>query len=102
MPKEEHIGDAHKRDAGSKAIGLAIAGIIVAFFAAMPFVFVVALYVFITSYAIVRAVGPGAGENPVVILVGFALITSAFAIVLGVTIHFVGRSLTPKRLRGKA
>ncbi len=67
----------------------------------LPFVFIVALYLFLTIYAIVRAIGPGAGENPVTIVVGFVLITSVFAILLGVAIHLIGRSLAPKRLRAK-
>jgi hypothetical protein len=86
---------------GSNVIGIAVAGVIVAFFALLPFVFLVALYVFLTIYAVVRAVGPGAGENPVTILLGFVLIASTFATLLGVTIHLVGRSLTPKRRRSK-
>jgi hypothetical protein len=102
MPGEGHAHGPNEREGGSKGIGLAIAGIIVGFFATLPFIFIVVLYMFLTIYAIVRAVGPGAGENPVVIVVGFVLITSVFAILLGVTIHFAGRSLTPKKLRGKA
>lgn len=86
---------------GSRGIGLAIAGATVVFFATMPFVFVVALYVFLTVYAIVRAIGPGFGENPVTIVVGFVLITSVFAVLLGVTIHLIGRSITPRRRRAK-
>ena len=78
---------------------MAIAGIVVAFFATLPFILVAVLYLFVTIYAIVRAIGPGAGANPVPIVVGFVLITSTFAILLGVTIHFVGRPLTPKRSR---
>ena len=101
MPEEARSDDPRERGGGSKGIGLAIAGVIVAFFATLPFVFIVMLYVFLTIYAIVRAIGPGGGENPVTILVGFVLITSAFAILLGVTIHFVGRSLTPKKQRSK-
>ena len=89
-------------DRGSNAIGLAVAGVIVAFFAVMPFVILVALYLFLTIYAIVRAIGPGAGENTVTILVGFALITSTFATLLGVAIHLLGRSLTPKRRRASS
>jgi hypothetical protein len=87
------------RDRGSNAIGLAVAGVIVAFFALIPFLILVALYLFLTIYAVVRAIGPGMGENPVAILVGFALITSTFATLLGVAIHLVGRSLTPKKRR---
>jgi len=98
--RRTHVRDV--RRGGSSGIGLGIAGIIVAFFAILPFVFIVVLYLFLTIYAIVRAIGPGAGENPVTIVVGFVLITSVFPILLGVTIHFIGRSLTPKRLRAKA
>jgi hypothetical protein len=102
MPGKERIDAPHERGGGSKGVGLAIAGIIVAFFATMPFLFIVVLYIFLTIYAIVRAIGPGAGENAVTIVVGFVLITSVFAILLGVTIHLVGRSLTPKKRRAKA
>jgi hypothetical protein len=85
---------------GSRATGVIVAGVVVAFLALLPFVFIVALYLFLTIYAIVRAIGPGAGENAVTIVVGFVLITSTFATLLGVTIQLVGRPLTPKR-RGK-
>ncbi len=85
---------------GSKGVGLAVAGVIVAFMASLPFVFVVSLYIFLTVYAIVRAFGPGAGENAVAIVVGFVLISSTFAVLLGVTIHLVGRSITPRKRRG--
>jgi hypothetical protein len=86
---------------GSNGVGLAVAGVIVTFLTVLPFVFIVALYVFLTIYAIVRAIGPGAGENAVTILVGFVLVTSTFATLLGVAVHLVGRSLTPKRRRVK-
>lgn len=99
MPGDERTRDQDEGGGGTKGIGIAIAGIIVAFFATLPFIFIVVLYVFVTIYAIVRAIGPGAGENPVAIVVGFVLVTTLFAILLGVTIHLVGRSITPKKLR---
>jgi hypothetical protein len=95
-------GGPNRSDGGSNAIGLGIAGVIVTFFALMPFVILVALYLFLTIYAIIRAIGPGAGENAVTIVVGFALITSTFATLLGVAIHLLGRSLTPKRRRASS
>jgi hypothetical protein len=101
MPGRRRNHDPDVRRGGSNGIGLGIAGIIVAFFATLPFVSVVVLYLFLTIYAIVRAIGPGAGENPVTIVVGFVLITSVLAVLLGVTIHFIGRPLTPKKLRAK-
>lgn len=87
-------------DGGSKGMGLAVGGVIVVFFVSLPFVLLVSLYVFVTIYAIVRAIGPGAGENAIAIVVGFVLITSVFVVLLGVTIHLVGRSLTPRKRRG--
>jgi hypothetical protein len=95
-PEEPSVAD----HGGAKGIGFAIAGVIVAFLASLPFVLLVSLYVFLTIYAIVRANGPGAGENAVAIVVGFVLITSIFAVVLGVTIHLIGRSITPRKRRG--
>ena len=86
---------------GSKGVGLAVAGVLVTFFTTLSFVSIVVLYLFMTIYAIVRAIGPGAGEDPVTIVVGFVLLTSLFVVLLAVTVHLVGRSLTPtKRLRG--
>ena len=101
MPEAERGRDPNEREGGSNGIALAIAGISVAFLATLPFILIAFLYLFITIYAIVRAIGPGAGENAVVIVVGFVLITSMFAVLLGVTIHFVGRSLTPKKRRAR-
>lgn len=97
MLEGERTDDRNERGGGSIGIGLGIAGIIVSFLTTLPFVFIVLLYVFLTIYAIVRAIGPGVGENPVTIVVGFVLITSALVVMLGVTIHLVGRSLTPKK-----
>lgn len=94
-------GNESREDGGSKGVGLAIAGIVVAFFTTLPLVFIVILYLFVTVYAIVRAIGPGAGENPVAILVGFALVTSALALLLAMSVELVGRSLTPRRRRSK-
>ena len=91
-----------ERGGGSKGVGIAIAGIVVAFFAILPFILVAVLYLFVTIYAIVRAIGPGAGENPIAIVVGFVLITSVFAVLFGVLIHLVGRAITPKRSRKTA
>ena len=86
---------------GSKGVGLAIAGMIVTFFASLPFVLVVVLYLFVTIYAVVRAIGPGAGENPLVIVIGFVLLICVLALLLAVAVHLIGRSLTPRRRRAK-
>jgi hypothetical protein len=51
----------------------------------------------VTIYAIVRAIGPGAGANPVPIVMGFVLITTTLIVVFAVAIHLVGRAITPSK-----
>jgi hypothetical protein len=103
MPREREGREPGSHDSnergGSNGTGIAVAGIAVAFFATFPFILIAVLYLFVTIYAIVRAIGPGTGANPVPIVVGFVLITSTFIVLIGVTIHLVGRAITPKRSR---
>ena len=99
MSPSARSNDAPHERSAANGIGVAIGIMITGFFALMPFVLIVALYLFVTGYAIVRAIGPGGGENAVPIVVGFVLITSLFVILLGVAIHYIGRSFTPKRSR---
>ena len=89
--------DADGRGGRSNGIGIAVAGIAVAFFATLPFFLVAMLYLFVTIYAIVRAIGPGAGANPVPIVMGFVLITTTLIVVFAVAIHLVGRAITPSK-----
>lgn len=88
------------RSSGSKGIGLAVGGILTAFFAFLPFVFVVLAYLFVSVYAIVKAAsaGPDAAD-PVTIVVGFVLLATLLVLGLAGAIGFAGRSLTPKRPR---
>jgi hypothetical protein len=97
-PSTESIDAPHERSAAN-GIGVGIGVMIAAYFVFLPFVLIVVAYLFLTGYAIVRAIGPGAGENAVPIVVGFVLITTVFVVLLGVAIHFIGRSFTPKRSR---
>jgi len=92
------IDAPHERSA-AKGIGVGIGIMIVAFFAFLPFVLIVVPYLFVTGYAIVRAIGPGEGANAVPIVVGFVLITSLLVILFAVAIQLIGRSFTPKRSR---
>jgi ABC-type amino acid transport system permease subunit len=87
---------------GSKGISLAIAGTLVTLFAGLPFVMAVALYTFVTIYAIVRAIGPGRGEDPVAIVVGFVLIASALAVSIAASAYLLGRAITPRKRRERS
>lgn len=91
----------NRENGGSRGVGLAVAAMLVSFFATLPLALIVALYLFVTVYAIVRAIGPGAGENPVAIVIGFVMITTALVTLLAGSVHLVGRSLTPRRRRSK-
>ena len=71
------------------------------FFTMLPFLLIVVLYLFMTTYTIVRAIGPGSGENAVTIVVGFVLSTSLMALLMGVLVHLGGRSLTPAKRRSQ-
>jgi hypothetical protein len=100
MPGRRTEPTSEPSDAGgTNGVGLAVAAVLVAFFATLPFVLIVVLYLFMTIYAVVRAIGPGSGENPVTIVVGFVLLTSLSAVLMAVTVHLVGRSLTPSKRR---
>jgi hypothetical protein len=88
-------GTSETSDRSAKAIGLAIAGALVTLFAALPFVTIAALYAFVTVYAIVRAIGPGGGEDPVAILVGFVVIASTLVVVIAGAVYLLGRAITP-------
>jgi hypothetical protein len=103
MPGRRTEPTSEPTDAGgSKGVGLAVAGVLVTFFATLPFVLIVVLYLFMITYAVVRAIGPGSGYNPVTIVVGFVLLTSLSAVLMAVTVHLVGRSLTPRKRRTKS
>jgi hypothetical protein len=99
MPPSARSLDTPHDPSPAKGIGVGIGIMIVAFFAFLPFVLIVMPYLFLTGYAIVRAIGPGAGENAVTVVVGFVVITSLLVVLFGVAIHFIGRSFTPKRSR---
>jgi hypothetical protein len=102
MPGRRSEPTSEAADAGgSRGVGLGVAGVLVTFLTTLPFVFIAVLYLFMTIYAIVRAIGPGSGENPVTIVVGFVLLTSLFAVLMAVTVNLVGRSLTPRKRRSK-
>ena len=94
---EPAVAPTASSGAGGKGIGLAIAATMLTLFAAFPFVTIVLLYTFVTIYAIVRAIGPGGGEDPIAIVVGFVSIASALTTAIAGTAYLLGRSITPRK-----
>ena len=84
---------------GTKGVGLAIAGVLVVLFASLPFVLLVVLYLALSGYAIAHGIASGQGEDAVTIVVGFVLVTSLLAVLVAVTVHLIGRSITPRKWR---
>lgn len=93
MTRREPVGG------GSKGVALAVASTLVAFFASLPFVMIVVLYLFVSGYAIANAIASGNGEDATTIVVGFVLTISLLVLLLTATVHLIGRSLTPRRKR---
>jgi len=73
----------------------------VLFFALLPALLLVLLFVFLTIYMVVRAFGPSTADpSPTAIYLGLLLIASALVLALAVGMAAIGRSLTPRR-RGR-
>ncbi len=81
-------------------IGIAIGVMILMFLALLPFLLVVALYVFFTIYAITKgSTFAGSTLNVGLVFAGIAVITAAFLGLLGAGISALGRALNPRRAR---
>ena len=81
-------------------ISLAVAGAVVTFFSLLGAVVVVLGYALVSVYAIVKLIGGREDHvNPVVVIVGFALL--AFALVTGllIGIRYLGGSLNERKRR---
>lgn len=86
--------------AGSKGVALAVAGMNFGFFLLLPAVLVVAIYTFLTVYALVKAVGSAPdAANPVVVLVGIVSLVGLFTVTLAVGTWLIGRTADPRKRR---
>jgi hypothetical protein len=100
MPGRQRRGSSGSEvGLGGKGIGVAIAGMLMLAFAAMPFLLLVMLYLFLSGYAIAHGIASGQGEDAETIVVGFVVTTSLFALLIAVAVHLIGRSITPRKRR---
>ena len=84
-------------------IGLGIGLATIAFFALLPFVFAVGIYVLITVYAIVKGSAFEAGTvNVGALLAGIATLVALLVALLGAGIGLVGKGLARGRAKGDA
>jgi len=83
-----------------RGIALAVAGLVVTCFAILPGVLVVLIYLFVSGYAIAKAIGAGGPHpNPATILVGVVAIVGTLVTLLGVGIALLGRAMDAKKRR---
>jgi uncharacterized membrane protein len=81
-----------------KGAGIAIGGLNVVLYTILPVFLVVGIWTLISIYAIVKWIGSAPERpNPVVMVVGVALMVSLFIVLFAVAVGLVGRSLNPKK-----
>jgi hypothetical protein len=79
-------------------IAIAVALGVLVFFAALPAMIVLLVYLFGTVYAIVKATGVGGrSPNPATVILAVVFIVSALVTLLYCGLGLIGRSMDPKR-----
>jgi hypothetical protein len=86
------------KENGGLALGIGV--VAVAFFAILPVLIVVLVYLFLTTYAIVKAFGVGGPHpNPSTILIGVVAIVGTLVTVLTAGFALMGRAMDAKKRR---
>jgi hypothetical protein len=84
----------------NSGLALAIGAATIAFFVVLPVLTVVLVYLFVTTYAIVKAFGVGGVHpNPSTILIGVVAIVGTLVTLLTMGVALLGRSMDAKRRR---
>jgi hypothetical protein len=97
---DDHVAawDERTEPQGSRGVALAVAGLSVAYLLILPVLLAIAIYTFITVYAIVKAIdsGPDTADAGVV-LIGIVGLVTLFVVLLGGGMWAIGRTADPKR-----
>jgi hypothetical protein len=97
---DDHVAawDERTEPQGSRGVALAVAGLSVAYLLILPVLLAIAIYTFITVYAIVKAIdsGPDTADAGVV-LIGIVGLVTLFVVLLGGGMWAIGRAADPKR-----
>jgi hypothetical protein len=84
----------------NSGLALAIGGVTIAFFVVLPVLIVVLVYLFLTTYAIVKTFGVGGPHpNPLTILIGVVAIVGTLVTLLTMGLALLGRTMDAKRRR---
>jgi hypothetical protein len=83
---------------GNTGAAVGVAALSVTYLVFLPALLVLAIYGFVTVYAIVKATGRGSDlPSAAVIMLGIILIVTSFVALLGGLILLVGRTMTPRK-----
>lgn len=95
---EELPPESDKPGTDGKGVGIAIGGLNVVLYTILPVLLAVGIWTLISVYAIVKWIGSAPDEpNPVVIVLGIALLVTLLVVLFAVAVGLVGRSLNPKK-----
>ncbi len=84
----------------NSGIAGAIAAMTLAFFALLPALLVVLLFLFLLAYMIVKAFGPAdAHVSAVTVYLGLVLIVTTLVALLAAGMALIGRSMAPRKRR---
>jgi hypothetical protein len=90
--------ETRERTGGFRGIGIALGAFSTFFYAAIVWLTVFTLWIVVSVYAIVKWVGNANDEpNPVVIVVGAAMVVVLFTILFAATVSLIGRAMNPKK-----
>ncbi|MEO8477113.1 MAG: hypothetical protein ABI572_08695 [Actinomycetota bacterium] len=92
--------DRREEPADSKGVALGVAGLTVTFFVLLPVFVAVAVYTFLSVYAIVKGVEGGSDQpDATTIMVGVVLLVTVFVLLVAVGVMLLGRMADPKKRR---
>lgn len=90
--------DERTEQRGSKGVALAVAGVQLGTLVIMPVVLVVAIYVSLTGYAIVKAVSSGSDSpDPATVLIGVVALVTLVVVLFGTATWAIGRAFDPRK-----
>jgi hypothetical protein len=99
-PPDRFDDEAVDTPAGSKGVSLAIAGVSVTFPVLLPWLLVIGIYVFLTIYALVKAIGSAPDEpDATVVVIGIVGLVTGLLLVFAAGVSLLGRAANPKKRR---
>lgn len=99
-PPDRFDDEAADTPAGSKGVSLAIAGLSVTFYVLLAWLLVGGIYLYLTIYALVKAIGSAPDEpNATVVVLGIVGLVTGLLLVFAAGVGLLGRAANPKKRR---